>query len=39
MQQYLQPTTFIDFDSNEVASYAEEKAGSTDDPEKQAVKP
>jgi hypothetical protein len=25
MQQYLQPTTFIDFDSNEVASYAEEK--------------
>lgn len=37
MQQYLQPTAFIDFDSTEVASYAEEKAGSTDDPKKQAV--
>jgi transglutaminase-like putative cysteine protease len=37
MQQYLQPTAFIDFDTTEVASYAEEKAGSTDDPKKQAV--
>lgn len=38
MQQYLEPTPFMDFDNPEVAAFAEKQAGPPGDPVNRAVK-